>query len=221
MKTNETTVQGCPYDDLTESLCLNINLSDSEKRKAQIHLQQCELCRAKFEELEGIYAHLNEELEKPVTNQALDLAKKLRNQDTTYGLVVCRPLKSKGNKTRSFKTKVLFTANGTGTHKDKSLQEFNLDSLPKDSIAIRAMTDKSCDRLLLYLWSSNGHAFEGLELKVPDQSRRAIFDKAGVSSVPMMEIQDLGDKVIYFKEKHNTETASENRFENIFKAISL
>jgi len=219
MKTNEPTLQGCPYDNLTESLCLDINLSKSEKRKAQIHLQQCAICRDKFEELEAIYTHLNEELSKPVSNKVLDLAKKIRSKDTVYGLVVCEPVKKEGEKSLSYKTKVLFTANGTGNNKSK-LSDFDFKKLPQDNIAIRAMTDKACDKLLLYLWSSNRYSFEGLELKISDKSQRAVFNSAGVSHLPLMKIEDLGDKVIYFKEKQNNVSASENRFANIISAIS-
>ncbi len=219
MKKNQATLQGCPYDDLTESLCLDINLSESEKRKAQIHLQQCQECRDKFEELEGIYNQLNEEIVKPVSNRVLDLAKNIRSKDTRYGLIVCEPVKTKSTKAVSYETKVLFSANGTGKNHEKKLSDFDLNDLPHDSIAIRVMTDTSCDQLLLYLWSSEYTSFEGWELKVSDVSQRAVFDRAGKSKMPMMPIEELDDKVIYFKEKQNNVSASENRFSNILSAI--
>lgn len=220
MKKNQENLQGCPYDNLTESLCLDVNLSDSEKRKAQIHLQQCNECREKFQELEGVYSQINEQVRKPVSNKVLDLAKQIRAKDTRYGLVVCEPIKTKKEKAQSFKTKVLFSANGTGTNHQKKLVDFDLEALPKDSIAIRAMTDTSCNKLLLYLWSSNRSSFDGLELKVSDKSQRIVFDHAGVSDMPLMQIEDLGDKVIYFEEKQKNVSASENRFSNIISAIT-
>ncbi|MBN1464875.1 hypothetical protein JXA02_03885 [candidate division KSB1 bacterium] len=219
MKKEETTFNRCPYDDLIELLCLDVQLSEGEKRKARMHLQQCATCRKKFEELENIYSNLNEEVSRPVTNKALDLAKQIRNKDTKYGLVVCEPVKARKKATASYKTKVVFTANGTGSAKDKKLADFDPRSLPKDSIAIRAMTDKACDKLLLYLWHSNDDDTDGWELKF-GKSHAAIFNRAGVSQIPLMEIEDLGDKVIYFKEKHKKASASENRFVNIFESIS-
>ena len=168
MKKEETTLRGCPYDDLTERLCLNVKLGEDEKKRVQIHLQQCPTCRERFQEIEGTYSQLNEEVDKPVTNKALDLAKKIRAKDTKYGLVVCEPINTAKKKTaHSYKTKVLFTANGTGSSKDKKLSDFDPRSFPKDSIAIRAMTDKRCGKLLLYLWQSDSSNFEGLELKIP------------------------------------------------------
>lgn len=220
MKKNQPNLQGCPYDNLTESLCLDMNLSDADKRKAQIHLQQCEECREKFDELEGIYSQLNEEVTKPVSNKVLDLAKQVKPQDTRYGLVVCEPTKAKTTKTKSFKSRVLFTANGAGVNHKKKLADFDLDKLPKDNIAIRAMTDKSCNQLLLYLWSANNSSFEGWEIKVSDKSQRVIFDQAGVSQMPLMKIEDLGDKVIYLKEKQNNVSASENRYAQLIDAIT-
>ncbi|MBN1480238.1 hypothetical protein EH223_19960 [candidate division KSB1 bacterium] len=219
MKKNETTVQGCPYDAQTESLCLDINLSESEKRRAQIHLQQCSHCRKKFQELEGLYHCINNEMQKPITNKVLDLAKEIRSKDTKYGLVVCNPIKKgKGKETFAFKTKVLFTANGTGAIRNKKLADFDLNSLPQETVAIRAMTDKSCDKMLLYLWRAGGETFEGWELKVGDNTYRATIKEGGTSFIPFMEIEDLGDKVIYFKEKHK-ESASENRFKYLMNAV--
>ncbi|MBN1558845.1 hypothetical protein JW998_01245 [candidate division KSB1 bacterium] len=221
MKKEETTLEGCPYDNLIELLCLDVNLSEGEKRKARVHLQQCARCRKKYQELEGIYKHLNEQVNKPVTNKALDLAKKIRDKETKYGLVVCEPLKTDKKPTAlPYKTKVLFTANGTGAGKDSKLADFDPRSLPKDSIAIRAMTDKACDKLLLYLWHEDGDNIDGWELQLPGKSKTAVFSRAGVSQIPLMEIEDLGDKVIYFKEKQKKATASENRYECIFKSIS-
>ena len=220
MKENEPTLQGCPYDNLTESLCLDVHLSEADKRKAQIHLQQCDECREKFEELEGIYSQLNEQVCTPVSNKVLDLAKQIRNKNTRYGLVVCEPVNKTVGTSKSYKTKVLFSANGTGTNHKKKLSDFDLNALPQDSIAIRAMTDGSCNTLLLYLWSSNPSSFEGLELKISEKSRPVVFDHAGVSHLPLTDIEDLGDKVIYFEEKQNNVSASENRFANIYSAIS-
>jgi hypothetical protein len=221
MKKDEMTLEGCPYDDLVELLCLDVNLSEGEKLKARIHLQQCARCREKYQELEGIYTQLNEQVNRPVTNGALDLAKKIRDKETKYGLVICEPLKAaKKPAALPYKTKVLFTANGTGAGKDSKLVDFDPRSFPKDSIAIRAMTDKTCDKLLLYLWHAKGDHIDGWELKLPGRLKTAVFSRAGVSRIPLMEIEDLGDKVIYFKEKHKKASASENRFESIFKSIS-
>jgi len=221
MKKDEATLQGCPHDNLMELLCLGAKLNEDEKKKVKAHLQQCSLCRQKYQELEGVYRQINEEVEKPVTNKTLDLAKEIRAHSTKYGLVVCEPVNGVQNgKAHSYKTKVLFTANGTGSTKDKKLADFDPRSFPKDSIAIRAMTDKSCDKLLLYLCRASNDNFDGWELKLPGKSKPTTFNPAGVSQIPLMEIEDLGDKVIYFKEKHKKTSASENRFVSIFKSIS-
>lgn len=211
---------GCLYDNQTESLCLDFNLSESEKKRVQIHLQQCPHCRKKFQELQALYDLINNEMQKPITNKTLDLAKQIRSKDTKYGLIICNPIKSKkAGKTRAFKTKVLFTANGTGMKKNKKLVDFDLKSLPKETVAIRAMTDKSCDKTLLYLWHAEGESFEGWELKLANKTHRAIIGQAGTSSIPFVEIEELGDKVIYFKEKHK-ESASENRYKYLIRAIT-
>ncbi len=222
MKKRETTFKGrCRHSDLTELLYLGQIENEEEEKLAQLHLQQCPVCKKIFSELEYQYRFIEKEIQKPVANKTLDLAKKIGPKDTKYGLLVCEPVESaKSTKNAMpYKTKVLFTANGAGTVKNKKLTDFNLKSLPEDSIAIRAMTDKKCNKLLLYLWSPQNDDFDGWELKISGEAGKATFNPSGMSQIPLMEIEDLNGKVIYFKERH-TAFASGNRFTNIKSSIT-
>ena len=216
MRKQETVLKGrCEHSNLTELLYLNEIQDENEKKKAQLHLQQCPVCQTAFSSLEFQYKCINNELLKPIANKTLDLAKKIKNKDTKYGLVVCEPVdQAKSiNNAVPYKTKVLFTANGSGATKAKKLADYSLDSLPDDSIAIRAMTDKKCNKLLLYLWSPQNEDFGGWEIDISEKAGKATFSQSGVSQIPLMEIEDLHGKVIYFKERQNA-FASGNRFTN-------
>ncbi len=221
MKKQETTFKGsCEHSNLTELLYLGQLENEEEKKLAQLHLQQCPVCKRTFSELEQQYRFIEKEIQKPVTNKTLDLAKEVGSKDTKYGLLICEPVESaKTNKKAApYKAKVLFTANGAGNTKNKKLADFNLKSLPEDSIAIRAMTDKKCNKLLLYLWSPQNEDFDGWELKISGEAK-AVFNLSGMSQIPLMEIEDLNGKVIYFKERQ-TAFASGNRFTNIKSSIT-
>lgn len=204
----------CEYSRLTELLCLDEIKNEDEKKKTQLHLQQCSTCQQAFSTLEFQYEIVKREMLKPVTNKTLDLVKKI-SRDTKYGLVVCEPVdQSKAAKNSvPYKTKVLFTANGSGISANKTLSDFKLGSFPDDAIAIRAMTDKKCNKLLLYLWSPQNEDFDGWELKISGETGKATFSPSGMSQIPLMEIEDLNGKVIYFKERQKA-FASGNRFTN-------
>jgi len=214
MKKRETTIRGrCEHSVLVEMLYLDQIQQEEEKKRAQLHLQQCHECQKLFSDLQVQYGYIEKEIDKPVSNKALDLAKRVGRKDTKYGLVVCEPVDSKraSKNATAYKTRVLFTANGVKSERPNTLSEYQLASLPQDSIAIRAMTDNSCNQLLLYLWSPQHENFDGWELKISGETGKTTFSQAGASKIPLINIEDLNDKVIYFNERQNA-FASGNRF---------
>ncbi len=213
MKKQNFFIRGrCEHSNLTELLYLDEIQEKDEKKRAQLHLQQCSSCQQLFHDLEIQYKFINKELQKPVSNKTLDLAKAISARNTKYGLVFCKPIDvgKAAKNTMSYKSKVIFTANGAGPSKSKILSDFDLSSLPQDTIAIRAMTDKTRNKLLLYLWSPQEEDFDGWEIRISGLSNKATFSQSGVSQIPLIDIEDLNDKVIYFKERHSA-FASGNR----------
>jgi len=222
MKKDEMTFKGnCKHSSLVELLYLDQIQNVDVKKRVQLHLQQCLECQRLFSELELQYRYIEKEVDKPVANKALDLAKRIGKKDTKYGLVVCDPVESTGSfkKATPYKTRVLFTANGVKSDMPKTFSDFKFGSLPHDSIAIRAMTDKSCNQLLLYLWSPQNENFDGWELKISGENGKATFSQSGVSQIPLIDIEDLNDKVIYFNERQSA-FASGNRYTNLKSPIT-
>lgn len=214
MKKNVSISGRCEYNDLIELLCLGGNdLSAEDTERTRLHLQSCSSCQQEFQKLQKLYAILDHEVEKPVSNKALDLAKQVRSKDVEYGLVLCEPIESvqASSEATSYKTKVVFCANGHFYGDHPRLADYNLQELPKGRLAIRAMTDKTQNKLLLYLWRNGENNFSGWELELPGESERTCFSPSGAASIALRDIKELGNKVIYFEEKH-TDSAPGNRF---------
>ena len=169
-----------------------------------------------MKQLKKQYQIIGQEIDRPVSNRVLDLAKKVRSHDVKYGLVLCEPIESKdiSESETPYRTKVVFTANGKICGDYKTLSEYDFKSLPNDQIAIRAMTDSRCNELLLYLWRAETDCFEGWELVIPGESKTADFGPSGASKIALRDIEELGDIVVYFKEKHN-DSASGNSHTNM------
>lgn len=217
MKKNVSTYGRCGYSELTELLCLGIDMDESDRQTVSEHIAECPECQKRFNSFQTFYKQVDNVFHKPVSNKALDLAKQLNAKETVYGLVICQPLDTKDEHNRSYKTKVVFTANGKPNQNNMTLGDFDFSSLSEDSIAIRAMTDKQQQKLLLYLWSPSGDNFDGWEVNIP-HAGNAKFNPSGMSKIPLCDIEDLGNKVIYFNEQQNKQ-ASGNRFSNIMNAI--
>lgn len=205
MKKNVSTRECCEKSNITELLCADASLCEEARKDAQHHLQECLSCRRQYQQLKKQYQIIHQELDRPVCNRVLDLAKKVRSGDTKYGLVLCEPVRSedKSKSETPYRTKVVFTANGKISGDHKTLSEYDFKSLSKDQIAIRAMTDSRHNELLLYLWRADTDCFEGWELTIPGEPETTDFGPSGASKIALRDIEDLGDIVIYFKEKHN------------------
>lgn len=217
MKKNEPIFGRCEHSELTELLCLGIPMEPDEREKAYAHLRECTDCQKQFSEYQYLYASIDQVVERPVSNKVLDLAKNLKAKDTVYGLVVCEPLEKDNKGNRPFKTQVVFTANGKPNPKNLTLGDFDFGSLSEDSIAIRAMTDKKTNNLLLYLWSPASDNFDGWEIDIP-QAGKTTFNPSGMSKIPLCDIEELGNKIVYFNDLQ-TKKASANRFARIMNAI--
>jgi hypothetical protein len=221
MKKNVSISRRCEYSDRVELLCLGgKDLSAEDKEEARLHYQTCASCQQQFLKLQKFYAILDHEVEKPVTNKALDLAKRVHSEEVEYGLVVCEPIEraQTPDEATRYKTKVVFCANGHFYGDHPRLADYNLQELPKGRVAIRAMTDKMQNKLLLYLWRDGEENFAGWELELPGEAERTRFSPSGAASIALRDIKELGNKVIYFEEKHS-DSASGNRFDRMMVSL--
>ena len=139
MKNTSKTSKHCPSAIDLEYLFLEEGLNEESRKRIQLHLQQCSSCRETLEKIESYYKLLIHELSRPVSNKVIDFSKKLSNHpEIRYGLIICEPADLNKSEPGTYKTKVLFQANGVPGK--TSLKDFDLLSLPKDQIAIRIMT---------------------------------------------------------------------------------
>jgi hypothetical protein len=82
------------------------------------------------------------------------------------------------------------------------------------------MTDKVQNKLLLFLWREGEKNFTGWELELPGEMERerAHFSPSGAAAIKLRDIKELGNKVIYFVEKHS-DSASGNRFDHMMVSL--
>lgn len=204
MKTNVSISGRCRYSDRVELLCLGEKLSEEDERQVRLHLEDCPSCKRAFRRLERFYDVLDRQVNKPIHNKALDLAKRASAHDVEYGLVICEPMEREpSGEQASYKSKVVFCANGHVVGEHDRLADYRLQDLPKDQIAIRAMSDRAQNKLLLYLWSPGDQHYDGWQLQIAGETEKAQFGPAGTAAIALREIEELGDKVIYFEEKHS------------------
>ena len=221
MKTKSQRHHHCPSDTQFELLCLEVGLEEDERKLLQIHLQQCRTCRRQLETLDGFYSAFLNEVAKPISNQALDLAKEVGSKDVEYGLILCEPLPDLSNGHGfAYRAKVLFVANGVHGH--RKLAQFDGKSIPKKSFAMRVMTDPDCKELLVFLLSSEGIKYEDWMITIPGMVDEKPLSRTGATSIPLADIRKFQDKVIFLKA--NADIAAdvpEARFDRIKFSFSF
>ncbi|OGC06795.1 hypothetical protein A2V82_08560 [candidate division KSB1 bacterium RBG_16_48_16] len=207
----------CPNQKQLEMLCLDVGLNEEERKRTQMHLQQCESCSAKVKDFDSFYSVLIQEITRPVTNKVLDFAKTLSRSDVIYGLIACEPLPEGNNgKGHAYKARLIFSANGYGG--EKKLADFSIKDLNKLEINIRWMTDSQYDSTLLYLLTQGTEDYKDWKLHIPGVSEQVRFNSAGAAVIPNINLTKLDNKILYFDSEAN-ESEEENRLVRLAKAV--
>lgn len=178
-----------------EKAALGEPLTADEKQHFDRHLNECVQCRNAYPSICRLYDQIKKELQRPVHNKVLDLAKCLSSPEVEYGLLICRPIDSGETNPQAglFFTELLFYANGSRLGTKEKLAEYGREDL-QDFLTIRAMSDLQDQKLLLYLWQANCESFSGWKLKLADQEVDVSAD--GKAAIPLCGIKELHGKVI-------------------------
>jgi hypothetical protein len=207
----------CPSQRQLELLCLDVGLNEEDRKRAQMHLQQCESCSEKVKEFDYFYSLLIQEITKPVTNKVLDFVKSLSRSEVMYGLISCEPLPESNNgKGHAYKARLIFSVNGDGG--EKRLADVNIKDLNKLDINIRWMTDPQHDSTLLYLLTQVAEDYKDWKLHLPGVSEQVRFNSAGAAIIPNINLAKLDNKILYF-DSESIESEEENRLVRLAKAI--
>ena len=208
--------RNCPSELYLEYLCLDRGLGEDKKR-TQIHLQQCNQCREVVDELDTFYSIFLQEISKPVTNKTLDFAKKLAASHVKYGLLICKPVPEKNSdRGHAYQSKILFSANGESGK--KKLADYDLYSISSADIAIRIITDSAGDNASIHLWNKTATEFDNWVLSIPGFSDEIHFNKAGSATIPFINIEKLRNKRLFFQPTLSN-ISKEERFYSIRSAI--
>jgi len=187
----------CPTKRELELFTLGAGLSRAEKFRVQKHLSGCRCCLRFQRNLDRFYTLLAAELQKPVTNPALDLAKSLAPKKVCYGLLLCSPVRVKHRpREKAYRTHLVFSANG-GAGLTR-LRDFDLLKIPKEYLAIRLYSDPSFKEMSLFLWQHEVTDLSICQLRWSDAGNTVSFSPTGRSRMTLTDFKTLDNRLIYF-----------------------
>ncbi len=207
----------CPTDQRFELLSLESDLINGDKKRTQIHLQQCEECRDRFQDLDGFYAFFVQEINKPITNSALDFAKNISMNDVKYGLLIGDPVPEMTNGHGfAYRTKLQFI--GNGTYNPNKLASFK-DKLAPQQLSIRFMTDPHCNATMIFVHTMEHASLKGWAVKLPG-SAEAVLNQPGAGKVQSLDLKKLDNQIVYLRKTDGLiPENNEKRIEKIEHAI--
>ncbi len=206
----------CPDSKRLEMLLLDVDPRDAERKRLQLHLQQCSKCRQESKEIDAFYNILVKEMQRPVSNRLLDFSQKLCNNKTLVALFDCEPLDEKPNgHGKGYHVKLLHLSSQDPA---KSMTQFDLNALPKDHIILRLVIDPDCQTTVCYLWNAVLEEYENWTIDLPFGDDPFLVATNGAVKIPYLFHDRLDDKNVYFnfRQKSLQETT---RFEKILESI--
>lgn len=210
----------CPSDARFEQLSLDSYSIEEDKKRVQIHLQQCNGCRKRFQEFDGFYSFFLQEISKPITNSALDFAKSIGHNDVKYGLLECEPLLDETNGHGfAYRAHLRFMANGSPN--SQKLADFNSDKKLSPNLVIRFMTDPTCGKILLFIQSIEMYSFKNYRISIPGIADSVQLNNAGAAKLEMIDINKLIEQIIYLQKDETNSTSYEKRVDKIRNSIGV
>jgi len=132
-------------------------------------------------------------MRRPVSNSALDLAKSLAPDEVTYGVFECTPLPyNRELKGRAYRTRLVSIAEG----KEGRPTSSRVRTVPDRHLALRAMTDPSHHKTLIFINTPENDQFEGCTLSLEEGTRTIHLNAVGASQLDLDDIMDLDNIVI-------------------------
>ncbi len=209
--------RNCPSSRQLELLCLEEGLTEEDRKRSQMHLQQCGDCRQTSKELDAFYSILTQEMRRTVNNSSFDFAKKISSGKVRSGHLICEPLPQMNNgHGQAYRAKLNMDAHQESD--DENLMAVHFRSLKKHSLVIRFMTDPASSKLILALWSMETDDFHDWVLHIPGIAESVRFNCAGLAKIPLVNVEKLDDKVIYLG-FDIVPSANESRLQKIIKSI--
>jgi len=186
----------CPSKRELELFCLETGLSRAERLRVQRHLAQCGYCRRIFRNLDRFYSLLAQEMQKPITNLAIDFAKTFAPKPVCYGLLVCIPVPRKNLRAaKAYRTCLVFSANGKpGLRK---LRDYDLKQIPKEWLALRLYTDPFFGEMSVCLWQRDLVDASPYQLRWSEAEDVLAFNQSGKSCMAMADFTQLDDRLVY------------------------
>ncbi|NLP12302.1 hypothetical protein GX408_18025 [bacterium] len=192
----------CPSRRELELFCLQTGLSRAEELRVQRHLAQCGKCRRTCRVLDRCNDLLCKEMQRPVANTALDLAKSLAPKRVRYGLLICTPSPDHNQRAaKAYRTRLVFSANGEAGR--CKLRDFDLKKIPQGSLALRLFTDPKDQELLLFLWEPEPSESKPDRLRWSGRRAFISFNQIGAGCMAPADFALLDNQLVFFSKAIN------------------
>ncbi len=162
------------------------------------HLQNCLVCREKFNRISLFHGILYNELATSIKPSVFDFCKCLAPPGTHYGLFICSAVPEKNNfYGNAYLAKLTFSVNG-------HLSPYQLSdfSLPTGMIGIIFYYDLQRNKLLLFPFSNEIRSFSHWTLTIPGILEKAAINPMGCVKIDHLDFEVLNHHLVFFK--HNS-----------------
>jgi hypothetical protein len=208
----------CPESLYLELLVLDIGLKKEDRKRLQLHLQQCNKCRKTSKNIDSFYNNLLQELKKPVSNKTIAFCHNV-SDNLEYGLIICDPIPEKSNgHGKPYLANLFFY--DKGEKGKKNLLEYDMSCISKNQIALRIIADHDSKIVSLYLFKFDNYPYDDYILFLPGTNASIKFNSVGAAKLPFFNVEKLHQKSIFFDIDH-IRSLKESRFSRLKKAILI
>lgn len=158
----------CPFCRKLESYILRKITSLSEVDEIKHHINHCEQCNNRFQELRAVYNYLNFELTKPVSNRTFTILKTIQKNQISIASVLLKPqLLDEMPGERHFTAELCFPESADQLYYFNLLNGITID---KDEILIRVVQSTQTRETTLYLYASDIKLYRDIIFKIPKKN---------------------------------------------------
>ncbi|HOX85354.1 MAG TPA: zf-HC2 domain-containing protein [bacterium] len=206
----------CPGSAKFELLLLDVDLTPTERKRLQLHLQQCPACQKLTREIDDFYKVLLQELRFPISNKVLQFAQNVAPRPMQFALVI-GDLIENGHEPgeRAYRMRVV---KQNADDKIASNGGIAAGGIKHDQIVLRVLIDAEKNSRLLSLWFVEMDNSREWILRIPGTDETFQLNSCGCSRSASLQIEKWEGAVAYLSGKKNP-PESRTRFSRITHAL--
>ncbi|MBN1541465.1 zf-HC2 domain-containing protein [candidate division KSB1 bacterium] len=198
-------------------LLLDIDLSLEERKRLQMHLQQCPACQELTREIDDFYKVLLQELRFPISNHVLKFAETVSHDSMQLGILIGNAAEGESkNGEREFRLRFVKPIEEAPT----GLQEKADLVINRNQIVLRVMVDSACKNRLLSLWFVEMDDSREWVLRLPAIGETIRLNRNGFAAIPPLPLEKLEGSMAFLAGAEPT-AIEESRFARLTRALAL